>query len=374
MDSGLVTSKSYYTFTPQTNDGTAGTVHAGGLLFLPFAKNAVFLLEESGIASGNLTDLTPSGNLYAIGSIPSNASVPNYSTMGSGANKTRLAALGVRVTYEGTELNRAGRYYAGLCPINSPAQAGSATPFPLSPLSTICSSYIASTTVLRRCMSNYSTARVADGTFEFTWAPSTTPSYQQDIQGTGYSTTFPLFGSTGNQYVTPSYFNGPIQGNCVESGQNALVFWVEGDNTSAVTATGNAYAIEVIWHWEVVPGNSAAVPYTLSLSPYDVSSLARTLNTPKRLGDVGAHANTSAEGVSYATQSKSSARRQISGPTTTTNNIVKKLNQLHDTVRRLGGPDLGQLAGYAVKEASRRAVTAAARAVTGSANRRRIEL
>lgn len=176
QESGLVTSRTYGVFTPSGLGGTS-TTHNGGMLILPNANYAVITLAEVTVGAGTLSDTNLAGNALVGG-----VSVPNFSSLFSQTNnagaRIRPVSIGVRVTYEGTELNRSGRYYAGLCPVSGAAVSSSATPFPLSPLSTICSSSISTLSNLRNCMTELSTARVSDGTFEFHWLPVNVPSYQ----------------------------------------------------------------------------------------------------------------------------------------------------------------------------------------------------
>lgn len=286
QESGLVTSRSNTVFTPFAINNASST-HNGGLLFLPYPAYAMLSLYELTGGSGNLSDLTLNGSAYNGA-----ANVPNLASLFSSATnagaRVRLVSMGVRVTYEGTELNRSGRYYAGLCPITSSAVAGGTTPFPLSSLSTICGQTTSLVGTLRNCMTEITTARVSDGTFEFHWVPVNVPSYQQlDLFGLSAVTQGPSAGAT----LSPSLFNAPVGGWGAESGQNALVFWVEGDTTSSAQINGNNYAMEVIWHWELIPTNPQAVAYALTPSVCNLSALQAALNAVRR-GALGKFART----------------------------------------------------------------------------------
>lgn len=79
-------------------------------------------------------------------------------------------------------------------------------------------------------------------------------------------------------------FNAPQGGWGTESGQNVMVFWIEGDTTSAAQALGNNYAYEIIWNWEIIPTNPQSVAYSLTPSTCNLPALQTALNLARRVG------------------------------------------------------------------------------------------
>lgn len=274
-ESGVLTSRWVTTFIPTATSGTS-TVHNGGFIVGPYPKWTLLQLYESVAGGGTLSDLNGAGSNW-VGSGPSN--VPNISGFyagSTGAARVRPIAIGVRLTYEGSELNRSGRIYAGLCPVSLLPVGGAASVFPLSALSAICMG-ATTTTIgnLRQCVVDLATARVGDGTFEARWFPTTTPTYQQITAGQGEVAVAP----GANQPVQNSVFNSPDGGVGWQSGQNVLVVWVEGDTTSSLQSTGNTFGLEIICHWECIPTSPSSVAYSLSPSICNMAELAAALNS-----------------------------------------------------------------------------------------------
>lgn len=273
MDSGVVTSKQLYQLVPSAIGGQ-GTVHTGGLLIMPHPFWYIYPLYEDLVGSQTLTDLN-GGNAYLMGQThASNV----YGIFPNGiSGRVRMTALGIRVTYEGTELNRAGRIFAGLCPIQFPAK-GTATGTALSPLSTICGSPSSAISTMKQCMTNMVSARVSDGTFEVHWFPNGVPTYQSMA---ATSQGWLPYTTTNGAAVNPSAFNAPPGLGGVQGGQNVLVVFVENDVVTAAQGYGNMYTAEIVAHWEVIPSSPWSVPYSLSPSPYSSVQLQAALNAQR---------------------------------------------------------------------------------------------
>jgi hypothetical protein len=268
--SGLVSSRETFAFAPTTASGIAQTTHTSGIVFWPYpAVYRTTFVEQTGSAYGTL----------ATGSAVGNANVPNISSMlpGAGGN-VRLVSMGLRVIYEGTELNRAGKIFVGTAGITTAAIASSTINtgvYVLEPLSVLTGSVQPTQTVLKSVLNNTVTARISDGLFEANWIPGGVPSYQ--VSQSVYASLEPSSATTAGAVLSSSLWNCPSGGAGNESGQNALVLIIEGDITAS-SAVGNTYAIEVISHWEVIPVNPLAVAYDLTPSLSDFTALSRAMN------------------------------------------------------------------------------------------------
>lgn len=275
MDSGVVTSRQLYQLTPFLITGTANN-HNGGFVLMPHPVFFLYSLYETSAGSLTLSDLNAAGTSYngTQGAVSNAAGI-----MPSGlSGRVRMTAMGIRVTYEGTELNRAGRFFAGLCPVQFAASGVASTGTALSALSTICGSSSSTIASMKQCMTNMVSARVADGTFEAHWFPNGVPTYQSWASAsTGW---LPLT-TTAGAAVTPSALNAPPGLGGVQGGQNALVFFVENDYVASAAAFGNTYTVELVVHWEVIPSSPWSVPYSLSPSQFSSQQLQAALNSTR---------------------------------------------------------------------------------------------
>lgn len=217
--------------------------------------------------------MNATGTNLAIGT---GGAVPNAAALVPDGGRVRCVSMAMRVTYEGTELNRGGRYYAGLCPIQHPARTNPDTGVQLSALSTLCGTCNPYMGAMKMCMTNMVTARVLDGVFECRWFPNGVPTYQSASM---QSAEWPPISTTTPTYPAPvSAWNTPYGGAGVQSGQNALVFMLENDVVASPAPTGNTYQIEVIWHWEVIPATPTFVAYDLTPSTSNYAALQTALN------------------------------------------------------------------------------------------------
>lgn len=270
------------TWSPMSSAAT--TIHNGGCILFPHPSFSSAWLYE--LSPGLLTDVTNTGwydSAYnAIGDLRNQGSVPNIYAIApdlQGA-RVRCTGMGIRVTYEGSELNRAGRFWAGLCPVNNSVFGLGTTGTAASGLSSICTSSLNALVPvgsLKGCMTNSKSSRVTDGTFEYNWLPNGVPSYQSVISRTN-SSGMPGWTVSANVPSAQTVWGGPYGTASVQAGQNALAFWVEGDTTTAASTVGNTYAVELIWHWEIIPNSPLSVAYNLSLSSFQPASLASALN------------------------------------------------------------------------------------------------
>lgn len=359
MDAGVVSSKYFINFSPNTINGSSSSTHNSGLVLLPHPTFALYTLYETAAGSGILSDLNASGTAYN----GTSGGVPNLAAISPNGARIRCSGMGVRVTYEGTELNRSGRYFAGLCPIQGAAQTTTTTGTVLSPLSTICQSYNSSLQNMKQCMVNMSSARVADGTFEYNWFPNGVPTFQAtSSSGAGYN---PYSTPAGVSPVINSAFNSPYGTAGVQSGQNALVFFVENDTTSVLQSYGNTFSVEMIWHWEVIPVSPYSVAFDLTPSKSNYSALQAALNSSRlRLGGMSHDAMITSAGrvstvnVNYnpnvVSTIKSAGRKAVNAANTAWGNLPPSAKKA--IVSSLGGAASHMAKTYIMSPADRRRV------------------
>jgi hypothetical protein len=297
--SGLVSSHYTTTSVFSANTGTSVT-HSGGWAIYPFPSAAINAIVEVTSGGGILTDLNTAGTAAVL-----SASVPNRSAFYASSARIRCVGIGARLIYEGTELNRSGKIFGGCLPISNAANSVLSTGTVLSALSPLVGGPTVSLTNLRSSLADlYEVRNPSDKVVEFIWKPSTPPHYQ--LVSNGY-----VFTTVSGNSVPSSVFSTSAGSNGAEAGQNALVIIIEGDTTPAAQNYSNAYSLEVVWHWEVVPDDIAAVSFDLSPSTANSAQLDTTFNLLARMP--AGRADT-ASSVGYANSSgfrrMSSVRRQ----------------------------------------------------------------
>jgi hypothetical protein len=228
-------------------------------MMFPYPNLSYSQLVETSAGNSTITDI----NLTGTASI-NNLSVPNlasfYYALGM---KVRCVGMGARVFYEGTELNRSARIFGGYVPIVGAALTVATTGTALSPLSVCTGGYSQVTGQIRDNITDCYEAKVqGDKVVEFFWKPSKAPAYQL-YSTTDYPTTVTSAGTT---VAPPNNWNAPAGGNGNEAGQNALIVIIEGDTTPTAVIGSNVYAIDLVWHWEVVPDDITGVIYDTSVS------------------------------------------------------------------------------------------------------------
>lgn len=276
--SGVTTSRAYYRAAASTRTGTS-TTHNTGWIVPPMLTAGIYQLQTVSAGSSQLSDLNAAGTAFV-----NNINWANQDSIVGGSSavaRGRTTAMGLRVTYEGTELNRSGKYVAGLVPITYTASTAPTTGTQLSPLSTLGKTIEPTLQQLYQLLEFRAEARVSDGVFEYAWQPAGVPNYQlcsgTDDVGNLPSTT------TGGLSVSPSFYNSASGSAGVESGQYMMVFWIEGDTTSSAQSTGNVFAYEFIQHNEIIPSDLYSVAYNLKPSVYDMFAMQTALNTIETL-------------------------------------------------------------------------------------------
>lgn len=280
--SGCVTSTLYLNQSFSDSTATA-TTHHFGFMLPPFPYFSYFA-STGGVA--NLSDLTANGTQWlGLSGTPTSSppAVPNLASITGQSldfvqrSRMRSTGISVSVVYEGTELQRSGKYFAGLIPMSGVGTIVGTTGTQISLLgaaggTTTTDSSPAFGNIRNQCVKS-TEQRIGDGPFICRWLPSGSPSYQLAASGTPEA-----FTTTAGVPPTASCWNVAKGGPGVEGGQNALIFCVIGDQTSAASATSNPYTINIRWTWEVIPDNPQSVPYPLTPSPCDGKSLDACLN------------------------------------------------------------------------------------------------
>lgn len=295
--SGVVTSRYSYRAGISDSTGTS-TTHNNGWFIPPHLGAGLYQLN--GAAGGsNLSDLNAAGS-----SRVNQVNWPNLDSITSGATeycRSRMTSMGVRVTYEGTELQRAGRFVAGVIPVTNGALTVASTGTFLSGLSTLTGSVTPSISNLYQSMVYRVESRIEDGVFEYHWTPNGAPNYQ--ITAGSSATSYLPFTTTGGTAVPPpTFFNGPASQGCVEGGQFAMVILILGDTTATATGTSNVYSFDFIAHWEVIPENTYNAAYPLEASPFDMAALQVVLNSIPAIPHGG---NVSSAGTNVETKKAS---------------------------------------------------------------------
>lgn len=286
--SGLVESISNFRQGFPAVAGTS-TSHSGGMVIYPYPWYSY--LVETSAGTGTLTDLA-----NAAGTTSYAGQVPNAAAISPNMSHIRLVSAGIRFTFEGTELNRSGRFLAALLPIQDMDNVVPTTGTQLSCLGPLVGTTTITATQIINSAEKYTEGRVTDGTFEAHWLPRGPPHYQAFSKNAATvitSATAPFIADStqglsdytpGIVVSTPGY---PGQANAwnsggsdfgSETGQYALVVIFEGDTTASAVATSNTYAVSMVWRWEVIPRDPTAVAYQLTPSGCDLEELSHSLN------------------------------------------------------------------------------------------------
>lgn len=271
---GAITSRYSYRAGVSDSTGTS-TTHNNGWFVPPHLGAGLYQLNGSAGGS-TLSDLNAAGT-----SRVNQVNWPNLDSITSGATeycRSRLTSLGVRVTYEGTELQRAGRFVAGVIPVTNGALTVASTGTFLSGLSTLTGSVTPSISALYQAMVYRVESRIEDGVFEYHWTPNGVPNYQL-TSGSSATSYLPFTTTAGAAVAPPTFFNGPASQGCVEGGQFAMVILILGDTTATATGISNVYSYDFIAHWEAIPENSYNAAYPIEDSPYDMRELQVVLNS-----------------------------------------------------------------------------------------------
>jgi len=254
-------------YRPTARDST-GPTHNGGFIMFPHCEAGLVPLYE---------ELPNSGRLQAVTTTSESERFPptNVGSYAALVAQTRTTAMGIRVTYTGTELNRSGKYYAGLLPITEYARgnfASHADPLSVAGLNPV-SEFNYDIGAIKNQLIHLTEGRIGSDAFHAVWRPAQSMRYSY-AQGNQSVPTTVADANT----RSPSIFSTDSGGRGVERGQYALVVLIIGDTTSTASNSGNVYSVQFVQHNEVIPDNSIAVTYEVEPSRYDVNALMHTVN------------------------------------------------------------------------------------------------
>lgn len=257
-------------YSPSALSGTS-TTHIGGYIMFPHNEAGFVQLFETSAGSNRLA--TQQSTVPPL----SRKVIPNCINYGKEESTARVTSMGIRSTYTGTELQMAGKYYAGLLPIVSRATVNSSGYYePLSvfdlPNSTTAGFDLAvSLDVIKNRLVHASEGRISSSTFHMHWKPSLTPIYQKTQLNSGV----PVSGAS----LSESIYSASMGGRGCQLSQYALVFLIVGDSTTTASAGGNTYSLLMAQHTEVMPDDVSSVTFPVESSPYDVRAMQSCINT-----------------------------------------------------------------------------------------------
>ncbi len=274
--SAKVKTRTTYTFVPTAQGGSPTNTLTSALIIRPRPWYHIIKCAETTSGFGVVTDITSAGGAYEA---TVNANAVTQFWPSGGASMVRCVAIGVTVTYLGTELNRAGRVTAGLLPVAKPAAAKTgdtvlsslSTMFPFTP-----ATMGVDVNVMRDAMQLSHTQRVSDDDLKLVWKPAGAPTYQEINAGTAI-----VAATAGGSSNECEFYHNPGQ-NGQAAGEMNLVILVENDYVTTASTAGNRYQVRVDAHWELVPSSQFAVLFPLTPSPFSTSQLQDALNAIDR--------------------------------------------------------------------------------------------
>lgn len=270
-ESGAVKSWIRHEYTLNAASGTA-VGHNGGVICFPHAEAGIVTLREETPGIGRLYAVTDSGP-------PPRQSLSNVSSFASNCCQTRTTAMGIRVAYTGTELNRSGKYYAGLLPINEYCLTNTGTyhdPLSCGGINRTAggTGFAASYAIgdIKSQLVHLTEGRIGDGNFHAVWRPAQSVRYSYN----GKNYVVPMTGTAGER--SESIWSAAEGNRGATRGQFALVVLIVGDTTSTGSINGNTYSVQFVMHNEVIPDNSNAVTFSIEPSTFDVLALQKAIN------------------------------------------------------------------------------------------------
>lgn len=253
--------KSLSTLSFQTGDvaPTFSDQHGSLILIQPRPASGVITSRLSWSSATNR--FTTSTNLEN--------SVPNYTALFPSTGTTpeavttddyrfRCTAMGCRLTYTGTELNRGGQVVIGLIEPDMSGNVNDAWYLAFGTSGVALSGTLDRAAVMRR-MTRYKVFREWDSTLEFESIPSGCPLYEQ------------LTFSAGANYPTPLTLS-------AVNPMPLLAIMILGDTTSTPSNFGNTFDLEVSRHWEIISPSDLVTGIPMTPSPYDAKQLEYCLN------------------------------------------------------------------------------------------------
>jgi hypothetical protein len=273
--SGLVKSEIHTVFTPRNVGAAVSNTHTAGFILSPAPFSLITPLAGTAADVTKVSDVNATGTGWIYGTPEP---IPNLGAFAKNMARYRCVAMGVTIIYQGTELNRAGRFVAGLAPVQHGASSVAVSGTVLSKLSTIGDAGpVQDYTTVRNSLNDYAVSKVGDTEFNVCWKPNGVPTYQgQNTDGTE-TQMLPSVTVAGAR-VIESLHAGPAGDPCVAYGSNLLVVLIENDYVGTASTTGNQYTVDITVHWEVIPDTKYGVAYPLSPSLSNPQALTAALN------------------------------------------------------------------------------------------------
>jgi hypothetical protein len=283
-NSGLCTSTAFYETSFSNANATTSTTHCFGFCLPPYP----YYTQFSQTTAANITDVDTAGTNYWLPAsnsvqaspllVPNGAAVLGTTTPEYQRSKIRCTGISLSVTYEGTELQRAGKYIAALVPATGAGTTHITTGTVISLLGACIgqnvNDYAPAIVNVKNQASAYTECRISDTPFVCRWLPNGSPSYQLAAGPTPENYTV----GAGAPALSPTVWNSPAGAAGLQAGQNVLVFLVVGDTTPTAVVNSNPYNISIKWNWEVIPDSTTSVAYTLRESPSSGMLLDKCLN------------------------------------------------------------------------------------------------
>lgn len=164
----------------------------------------------------------------------------------------RCSAMSARLSYMGTELQRAGRIDVGLADSTAGSVANSSNMNGFSKFLGLDGNGIANISVqaIRSMMRRSSCVRNPDGSVEVRWFPRGAPKYER------------LMATNDN----------------FDEMKPVIIIMITGDLTETGGTLGAEWALDIVQHWEITPISRVHLALQPTPSCYDVVALERTLN------------------------------------------------------------------------------------------------
>ncbi len=291
MRSALLRSHVRYSQPPVTVSAT--TTRTFGFIFPAYPYYTYF---SDDMGSGSCSDVNLSGTAgtqYITPFATTGVNVPpvvsNLSSImgsqypGDQRIKIRCVGIGVSMTYNGTELQRAGKFIAAVIPVTGLGSVapttGTAILLAGAAMATTVNDIFINTSDIRKQAIKYSEARISDKPFNARWIPNCSPTYHYvNPAVSNWSSTAGIDPSGPNSIWSASEGQTGSQ-----SGQNALIVVVEGDTIAAASTVGNPYTFDITHLWEAIPDDYDSVAYDCSPSPASSLLLDKCTNAFSRM-------------------------------------------------------------------------------------------
>lgn len=324
------------TIAPAMLGGLTGTNKSFAVIVPAVPNVPVFVAAQASASGDTIQDISLNGTSAVQTLTPTNVNAINAVPAA-----IRCCGIGARLYSLAPNLQRGGRYFAGLGAADQSPITVPSTGTQLSPLSTFTqgNTFYVSCGDLVDTLKQTTSEVVGDQVFEAHWKPAMVPEYSI-VGPTANSSTTITANPTGTTGAYTALNALPLSVGHPQ-GQNYLVLGVHGDVTSSATATTNPYDLDIVWHWEYVPVTPRAQLLELTPSPCDSFALDRVL-TRLQLTPVGVTRVAAVSSVSYGGDR---IHDQVYSPSR--NRIAM------DTVKKYAKEALGQMMKSYVRSAAR---------------------